>query len=85
MGLESSGVTEAVSAVCVSGHRKHPGSEHGSEDAAEEQLVSIRVAVLKKLSFGMGMLQQDVTNAVMVTEAAHTVLAAHLPGRGGSW
>lgn len=33
----------------------------------------------------MGMLQQDVTNAVMATEAAHTVLAAHLPVRGGSW
>lgn len=44
--LQSFGVTEAVGAVCVPGHRKHPGSEHRSEDAAEEQPVSIRDALL---------------------------------------
>lgn len=47
--------------------------------------VSIRAALLKELSFGMGICSRMSPNAAMATEAVHTVLAAHLPARGGSW
>lgn len=68
MDLDTFSVIEATSAGSrhVLGHRKHPGSEYRSEKAAEELGAACldqqcSVALLSRLSFGIGTVQQDAT------------------------
>lgn len=78
--LETFSVLEAVHAGSQhdSGHRKHPVSENTSENAAEElgQLVLISDALLLSWrdSFGMGTLQQDVTERCRSSGQPQTLL-----------
>ncbi|KAJ7411248.1 hypothetical protein WISP_103664 [Willisornis vidua] len=79
MDMETLDVTEAGS-----GHRRHSGSDHSSGNAAEELGAACldeqcSAALLEKLSFGEGTLQQMSPNAVTATEPVHTVLQPTCP------